>query len=235
MVKITGNAKGEGGVALHLDYISRDGELKLETETGEVIKTEAGIKEIQNEWNSNRGKVNKNTRETTNIILSMPFGTDEKGLGIAAREFAKKTFAHNYQYVFVLHNDSDGENPHVHLTVKKLGYDNKRLHVKKGQPQEWRESFAEELRKQGIEAEATPRSVRGVVKKGINQAVKYIRVEKRESFTDKAKIKEVVNEYENKNSAEKPWESKIKERQNIIRRGWLNQAKDLKEKGEGKI
>ena len=42
--------------------------------------------------------------------------------------------------------------------------------MKKGDPQIWREGFAKELRARGVEAEATPRATRGVVKKGIDQA-----------------------------------------------------------------
>ena len=46
--------------------------------------------------------------------------------------------------------------PHVHLTIKNLGFDGKRLHVKKGLPQIWREHFACELERLGVAAEATP-------------------------------------------------------------------------------
>lgn len=232
MVKITGNTKGVSHVASHLDYISRDGKLKLETETGEMIASKESVKDLHKQWMGNRGKVNKNTRETTNIILSMPRGTDEKALEKAARDFAKKTFAHNYQYVFVLHTDAKNENPHVHLTVKNLGHDRKRLHVKKGQPQKWRESFAEALRKQGIDAEASPRAVRAVVKKGVNQIVRHIRESGRESSSDRNKVKEIINEYANKDTQEKPWEKKIKERQSLVRKTWLEAAKELKQKGE---
>ncbi|SHN92232.1 IncQ plasmid conjugative transfer DNA nicking endonuclease TraR (pTi VirD2 homolog) [Bathymodiolus heckerae thiotrophic gill symbiont] len=232
MVKITGNTKGVTHVASHLDYISRNGKLKLETETGEIIESKEGVKELTKQWMSNRGKVNKNTRETTNIMLSMPRGTNEKALEKASREFAKKTFSHNYQYVFVLHTDAKNENPHIHLTIKNLGHDRKRLHVKKGQPQKWRESFAEELRKQGIDAEASPRAVRGVVKKGVSQIVRHIKESGRESSSDRKKVKEIINEYANKDTKEKPWEKKIKERQSIVRKTWLEAAKELNKKGD---
>ncbi len=43
--------------------------------------------------------------------------------------------------------------------------------MKKGDPQIWREGFAKELRARGVEAEATPRATRGVVKKALLQIV----------------------------------------------------------------
>ena len=52
-----------------------------------------------------------------------------------------------------LHTDTDS--PHVHLTINNLGFDGKRLHVRKGLPQLWREQFACELDRLGVAAEAT--------------------------------------------------------------------------------
>ncbi|WP_458692925.1 hypothetical protein [Modicisalibacter radicis] len=63
-----------------------------------------------------------------------------------------------------LHMDTG--NPHVQLMVRNLGHDWRRLHVKKGDPQKWREAFAAELERQGVEAAATPRATRGVIKRG---------------------------------------------------------------------
>ena len=40
--------------------------------------------------------------------------------------------------------------------------------------QHWRETFAEKLREQGIEANATPRKVRGVVQKAEKRAIRHI-------------------------------------------------------------
>ena len=56
--------------------------------------------------------------------------------------------------MFTLHTDTGS--PHVHLTVKNLGFDGRRLHVRKGLPQVWREQFACELERLGVAAEATP-------------------------------------------------------------------------------
>lgn len=120
----------------------------------------------------------------------MPKGIKKEDVHNGARAFAKKQFGLNHQYVFALHNDTD--NPHVHLAVKNLGFDNKRLHVKKGDPQQWREAFAEELNTLGVEASATHRTVRGVIKKSTQQAINQIRKDtNRQAKTDNAKKAEL--------------------------------------------
>lgn len=63
-------------------------------------------------------------------------------------------------YAFVRHTDAP--NPHVHLVVRALGADGERFSPKKDDLISWRESFAGALREEGIEADATPRRVRGL-------------------------------------------------------------------------
>lgn len=225
MVKISGNAKGGAHLQSHLLYISRNGKLDLETEQGEAIIDKQGLKELIAEWKNDVGERNERTRDTYNIVLSMPSGTDPQGVKQAARNFAKSRFSENHQYVFVLHTDSD--HPHVHLTVKSLGFDGTRLHVKRGDPQIWREEFAEELRSIGIEAEATPRKIRGVVKKPVSQPVFHLR-QRGKAKTDAEKIKEIIGEFRQGKFSEKPWESRIKETQHNIRKLWLREAQKAK-------
>ncbi|WJT10907.1 relaxase/mobilization nuclease domain-containing protein [Vibrio harveyi] len=123
----------------------------MEDERGETLKGKTAVRALAKDWSQDQGKKRKNSRDTTNIVLSMPSGTEAKDVKNAARAFAKEQFSDNYQYVFALHTDT--ESPHVHLTVKNLGYDGRRLHVKKGDPQTWREKFADQLERRGVEAE----------------------------------------------------------------------------------
>ncbi|MBM7073957.1 relaxase/mobilization nuclease domain-containing protein [Shewanella sp. 202IG2-18] len=155
MVKVSGFGYNNAHTANHFDYISRNGKLELEDETGLVYQEQQTIHQLAKDWNESDFQQRKRTRHSTHLVLSMPFGTEPKAVKQAVRAFAKTAFAENYQYVFALHTDTDS--PHVHLTVKNLGFDGKRLHVRKGLPQIWREQFACELERQGITAEATPR------------------------------------------------------------------------------
>lgn len=229
MVKISGHTKGADHVKAHLDYISRNGKIEIEDERGETLKGKTAVRALAKDWSQDQGKKRKNSRDTTNIVLSMPSGTEAKDVKNAARAFAKEQFSENYQYVFALHTDT--ESPHVHLTVKNLGYDGRRLHVNKGDPQTWREKFATQLERRGVEAEATSRVTRGVIKKGVHQAIMHIRERGLTPEVDKAKIKEIIEDFNHQRNGEptkpRPWEDKIQSRQTHVRKAWLTAAKEL--------
>ena len=187
MVKITnrlGAGKGMAAIREHLSYISRNGKLELETDTGELLADKLSIMEYSHEWKAQvRGKtipeVSKR-REAFNIILSMPAGTPEKGVKDAARAFLEEEFGGKHRYCFTLHTDTD--KPHVHACVLaaplKKG---KRLNPRKPDLQRWREGFAEQLRELGIDANATPRRTRGITQHRLKQAGHHLR--KRQSMT----------------------------------------------------
>ncbi|MBM7070595.1 relaxase/mobilization nuclease domain-containing protein [Shewanella sp. 202IG2-18] len=153
MVKVSGFGYNNAHTANHFDYISRNGKLELEDETGLIYQEQNAVQQLAKDWNESDFQQRKRTRHSTHLIFSMPDGTEPKAVKQSVREFAKKTFADNYQYVFALHTDTDS--PHVHLTIKNLGFDGKRFHVRKGLPQVWHEQFAVELERVGIAAEAS--------------------------------------------------------------------------------
>ena len=165
MVKVSGFGYNNAHTANHLDYISRNGKLELEDEIGLVYQEQQTIHQLAKDWNESDFQQRKRTRHSTHLVLSMPDGTEPKAVKQAVRAFAQKTFSENYQYVFALHTDTDS--PHVHLTIKNLGFDGRRLHVRKGLPQIWREQFAGELERLGVAAEATP-SLKGLCTIKIN-------------------------------------------------------------------
>lgn len=97
-----------------------------------------------------------------NIVLSMPKGTPAAGVLEASRAFAREEFAFQYRYALVLHTDQP--HPHVHLVVKAMSEQGRRINIRKQTLREWRRKFASQLRAQGIAANATERAVRGVTK-----------------------------------------------------------------------
>jgi type IV secretory pathway VirD2 relaxase len=165
MVKITGRTKSVEHLKSHLEYITRNGELAGETEQGALLVGRVGLKDLQSRWADDAALDDRRRRDgslSVNIFLSMPAGTDAAAVKDAARAFAIETFGHNHDYVFVQHLED--KHPHVHLTVRSLGHDGKRLNPRKADLQVWRERFAGELRLRGIAAEATPRRTRGKVR-----------------------------------------------------------------------
>jgi hypothetical protein len=174
MVKISGGGKNMKHIKAHMDYISRNGEVEIEDENGDLHKGIDDVRDVRDAWA--KGKIgipyeSEKRKEAFNIVLSMPPGTDRQSVKDAARAFAKEQFG-NHQYVFAAHDDE--KHPHVHLAVKAVGNDGVRLNPRKGDLQFWREQFAEKLRDQGIEVNATPRRARGIVQKAEKQAVRHI-------------------------------------------------------------
>lgn len=175
MVKISGGGKDMRSIKAHFDYISRNGEVEIEDEQGIIHQGKEEVRDVRDAWKgAGIPYENGKRREAFNIVLSMPPGTDRAAVKDAARAFASELFC-NHQYVFASHDDE--KHPHVHLAVKAVDLDGVRLNPRKADLQHWRETFAEKLREQGIEANATPRQLRGVVKKADKQAVRHINKE----------------------------------------------------------
>ncbi len=156
-------------VARHLNYIGRRGELELETDDGSRLQGRGAGQRLVEDWDLDldrdrrestlSGTVGRAPKLVHKIMLSMPPGTPAQGVLKAARNFAREEFALKHRYAFVLHTDEP--HPHVHLVVKAISEQGKRLNIRKAMLREWRREFARHLREQGIAANATERSVRG--------------------------------------------------------------------------
>lgn len=184
MVKVSGGGKGMRAIKAHMDYISRNGDVALENENGEIIAGKEAVRDLRDEWKNSLYGIPEESgkKEAFNIVLSMPPGTDRKAVTDAAREFAKTEFSGNFQYVFATHDDE--KHPHVHLCVKAQGIDGTRLNPRKTDLQRWREGFAEALREHGIEANATPRLVRGARRRTRRQSALHVDASQRRSQGD---------------------------------------------------
>lgn len=178
VVKVSGGGKNLRHIKAHLDYISRNGTVALEDETGAVYRGADEVEWVRDAWGKGRigiPEVGDKRREAFNIILSMPPGTDRASVKAAARQFAAELFG-NHQYVFAEHQDE--KHPHVHLAVKAVDNDGVRLNPRKADLQRWREHFADKLREHGIYANATPRRARCVFRKAEKQAVRHMRAKR---------------------------------------------------------
>jgi type IV secretory pathway VirD2 relaxase len=230
MVRISGKAKGARHVEEHLRYITRQGELIAEDESGQLVIGRRMVMETATAWMEGSAlNRRRNSRDTVNIVLSMRAGTDREKLHQAARLFGQRTFAGHYSYLMVRHDDTD--HPHCHLTVRSLGFDGHRLNPRRDDLQAWREIFAEACREMGIAAEATPRRARGVVKKPQKQAIRHAdRDEKTgpRSTVQKNKAREAVAAVLRPGDGQSgPWDRAIKLRRQEICETWNDAAKAL--------
>jgi len=163
MVKVTGGGRGMKAIAAHFRYISKNGRIEIEDERGETMRGKESLRELADDWRFGGSLIEDTSdrREAFNIMLSMPRGTDPLSVQWAAREFAKIELA-DHKLVMVLHDHQ--ANPHVHLSVRAESKHGTRLNPRKADLHRWRETFAEQLRERGIEAEATRQATRGAAR-----------------------------------------------------------------------
>jgi len=164
MVKVTGGGRCMRAIAAHFRYISKNGRLEIEDDRGETIRGARAVRDLADDWRFGGSLIAKEVdyggrREAFNVMLSMPRGTDPLAVQRAAREFARVELA-GHKYVMVLHDHQ--ANPHVHISVRAESSRGERLNPRKADLHRWRETFAEKLRHQGIDAEASRQAARGV-------------------------------------------------------------------------
>jgi plasmid-related protein len=176
--RLSSNSKGIAGVRGHLDYVSRNGKIQVETNDGERLNGKREVRDLVEDWKRLGIAEHTKHKEALNIVLSMPPGTPPQAVLDAARNFAAEQFE-GHKYAFALHHESDKEgeppHPHVHLCVLVRNQFGDRLNPRKNDLFEWRVRFAEKLREEGVQCAATRRQHRGITQKpekGVFRAIK---------------------------------------------------------------
>lgn len=240
MLKVTGGGTKVGAVAAHFAYISRKGELAIETDEGDRIATRDAQKALPRDWHlelcagqyraprAGRAAA-RTTKLVHNIVLAMPRPTPPDKVLAAARKFAREKFAHQHRYAMVLHTDQ--QHPHVHLVVKAESEQGRRLHIDKAMLRTWREDFAQLMRDQGIAANATPRVVRGRNKWRVLDGI-YRAHLRGKSTTVRARVQDVVTTVLHQGSYRDPARERLVETRKSIVTGWLGIAEALERQGE---
>jgi len=159
MVKITSHNRGRKQVGARLHYISKEGELSLETDEGLSLDTPEEIDAYLDHWVRDFSR-RKNGRDGMSLVMSLPHGTDKEAARSSARDFLQEVFADNHSYAFAAHDDKD--HYHVHAVIKMRGHDGKQLVTDKADLRAWREAFAECAKAHGVHLDASPRYARGV-------------------------------------------------------------------------
>ncbi|WP_432787013.1 hypothetical protein AAEX37_01080 [Oligella sp. MSHR50489EDL] len=178
---------GVKGVANHIDYISRNGKLKLENNHGLKI-TGKDVKNIANNWQQAGMIHEQSKKQVLNVVLSMPPETDPEKVNSAARQFAAEVFK-GHEYVFVLHTDE--AHPHVHIAVTMQNELGQRLNPRKNDLYEWRLLFAEKMREEGVECAATKRVHRGQFNKSEKSEIRQIKNRNGQSYIKYKELNEL--------------------------------------------
>ena len=239
MVKVSGGATSSQGALAHLKYIDRRGRLEVETDQGEVIRGRDAENSLIADWDLDlvvaesrslySGRAGRKAAKLVhNIVLSMPAGTLPAKLLAASREFAREEFALKYRYAMVLHTDQD--HPHVHLVVKAVSEEGKRLNIRKATLRVWRRQFAAHLRAQGIAANATERAVRGQVRAPVRDGI--YRVALRGGSTHhQARLEQIAQAAPNGRAVPDPGAARLQETRRAVVQGWNAAANRALEDG----
>jgi len=204
MVKVTsgGGATTARGVNAHFSYISRKGELEIETDEGERLIGRGVGQQLIEEWDLDLEENRKRTqlfaierrrppKLVHRVIFSMPSGTPPEKVLAAVHGFAREEFGRKHRYAMVLHTDEP--HPHVHLVVKAVSENGVRLNINRTTLQHWRQEFARQLRAQGVEANATDRRVRGQTRAPKLDSI-FRAAQRGESSHMTARVRDVVRE-----------------------------------------
>lgn len=239
MVKVTGGGTSAGAVSAHFRYISRHGELEIETDEGERVPKEAQ-KEFLEDWHleltAGQYRAGRDGKEEARkvklvhkIVLSMPAPTPPEKVLAAARTFAREKFALQHRYAMVLHTDQP--HPHVHMVVKAEGEHGQRLHIDKEMLREWREDFARVMREQGVAANATPRVARGRTKGSTKDSI-YRAQQRGASTALRDNVASVVKELKKTGTVRDPGRKKLVETRKALVDNWMRTAEVLDQQGE---
>lgn len=242
MVKISGGGQSAKAVAAHFKYLSRQ-EFEIETDDGERYKGKGSEKTLIENWELDldaaesrspyRGAPGRKPAKLVhNIVLSMPAGTPAAGVLEASRMFAREQFALMHRYALVLHTDQP--HPHVHLVVKAMSEQGRRMNIRKETLREWRRQFASHLRAQGIAANATEQVVRGTTKPqkpdGIYRAMRAGR-----STHMRERVNSVVASLRESGVQGEPGKTQILDTRRSVVRGWVSVRETLRAVGRERL
>jgi hypothetical protein len=243
MVKVSGGAKSLRGASAHLRYIDRQGQLEVETDHGEELKGQGTDRQLLADWDLDllgaeihspyRGVPGRRpVKVLHNIVLSMPAGTPAQKLLAASRAFAREQFALKHRYAMVLHTDQG--HPHVHLVIKAVSEDGRRLNIRKATLREWRREFARQLRAEGVAANATERAVRGETHKSLRDGI-FRAARRSKSRHVQQHVECTLKQLKNGGLEAESGKAKLIATREAVLRGWHAAADSLLMSGHGQL
>ena len=243
MVNVSGGGRSKSAAVAHLGYIDRDGQLEIETDTGDILKGKEVAGDLAADWDLDTAAAQarrpysgrpgrKPAKLVHNIVLSMPAGMSPAKLLAATRAFAREQFAFKHRYALVLHTDQD--HPHVHLAIKAMSEHGRRLNIRKSTLRDWRRQFAHQLRAQGIAANATERAVRGENRSPLLDGI-YRAAHRRSSIRMRQRVEHVASHLQRGGLPAESGKTKLLQTRAVVTDGWRTVAEALVGQGNWKL
>ncbi|HHF4677526.1 TPA: relaxase/mobilization nuclease domain-containing protein [Haemophilus influenzae] len=152
LVKITGGAKNTQAMKEHFNYITRNDELPLYDESGELINLKEAVNEVNKIIDDLEAKkLRADARRTYQIAFSRSGKTSPELFKQIVLETVKKELPDN-KFYFALHDDT--KNTHIHVVVERQGKNgtDKLLRLDKTRLNQLKKTFAETQQKYGLDA-----------------------------------------------------------------------------------
>lgn len=244
MVKVLSKGGQDAkAVSRHLDYLSRRGELELETDDGERLGGKGAQKAMLEDWGLDMyedrrrsGLLARDDRRPPKLVhkllFSMPAGTPADKVLRAVSNFAIEEFALQHRYAMVLHTDEP--HPHVHMVVKAISEQGERLNIRRETLRSWRAEFARHLRALGVPANATERAVRGENRRPKLDGI-YRAMRRGESSHMAYRVTEVADALAQGRIMRESSKTTMTETRSNVVRGWLRVCGLLNDQGESEL
>ncbi len=240
MVKVlTRGGLNLGAVRRHFGYLDRGGELEIETDDGRRLQGKGVGDGLIEDWELDLEK-DRRTPELSpqggrkppklvhKLLFSMPAGTPPEKVLEAVKNFAREEFALKHRYALVLHTDEP--HPHVHMVVKPVSEQGRRLNIRKATLRAWRSEFARHLRALGVAANATDRQARGQIKPQKPDGI-YRAALRGASTHWRRRASEVARDLASGTVCAEPGRSRVVQTREEVVRGWGAVAADLELQG----
>jgi hypothetical protein len=122
----------------------------------------------------------------------------------------------------------------VHLVIKAMSEEGRRLNIRKATLREWRREFAWHLRAHGVAANASERSVRGQPHKSLHDGI-YRAAQRRQSTHLQQRLQRVVAQLRRGGLETEQGKAKLLETREQVLRGWHAIAEKLLMNGDGRL
>jgi hypothetical protein len=242
MVKVLpAGANSVASVRRHLAYVGRQGDVDLQTDDDRRLQDRDAAADLVEDWDldlaecqSGLGGLNgqRAPKLVHKLVFSMPAGTPADKVLVATWGFCREQLALKHRYALALHTDEP--HPHVHVIIKAISEQGERLNIRKATLRQWREEFANQLRRVGVAANATPRFVRGETRPRKSDGI-YRAARRGASTHMRDRVEAAAVALRTTDRVGEPAKLRLRETRHELERGWLATSEALRSQGQNAL
>jgi len=239
MVKVLpAGANSVAAVRQHLAYVGRQGDVELQTDDGQRLQDRDAAGALIEDWDLDLAECQSGLgglqgrrapKLVHKLVFSMPAGTPADKVLVATQGFCREQLALKHRHALALHTDEP--HPHVHVIIKAISEQGERLNIRKATLRQWREEFANQLRRVGIAANATPRFVRGETRPRKSDGI-YRAARRGASTHMRERLEAAAIALRTADRVGEPAKLRLRETRRELERAWLATSEALRSQGQ---